>query len=94
MILHFFSENLARDRPTSQSGVSNNHRQASRAADGVKHDIWYCAVTNKINNPWWGVDFEQVLPVSEVFILGGLGRDDDLLGIIRGNAEIRVGEYS
>ena len=84
MTLHVFSENLARDRPTSQSAVCNIRRYADRAVYALGQTRCYCAETNTTTNPWWEVDFEQVLPVSEVFIRGG--REI--------SAEIRVGEYS
>ena len=43
-----------------------------------------CAQTNFSTNPWWRVDLEELLPVSEIFILSG---DGGLNGF-----EIRVGK--
>ena len=43
-----------------------------------------CAETEFSTNPWWRVDLEEWLPVSEIFILSGIS---ELNGF-----EIRVGK--
>ena len=53
------------------------------AVDGNKYTS-LCAETNSSTNPWWRVDLEESLPVSEIFILSG---DDGL-----NEFEIRVGK--
>ena len=60
--------------------------------DGVKNtDRYHCANTALLpRNQSWRVDLEQVLPVSEVFILNS----GDCCGERLNGAEIRVGKYS
>ena len=60
--------------------------------DGVKNtNRYYCANTQRFDPvPFWGVDLEQVLPVSEVFILNS----GDCCGERLNGAEIMVGKYS
>ena len=53
------------------------------AVDGRK-DTYRYAQTNFSTNPWWRVALEELLPVSEIFILSG---DGGLNGF-----EIRVGK--
>lgn len=89
------SDNLALEKPTVQSSIYadnvDNH-YAGNAVDGVKNDYHnFCTHTSSISaNPWWGVDLEQVLPISEVSILNR----GDCCGDRLNDAEIRVGEYS
>ena len=89
MFLHFLDD-LAQRKPTDQSSLYD-FRYSSIAVNGQKLNTYrYCTHTRTSTNPWWKVDLEQVLPVSEVFILN---RGDCCGGRLNG-AAIRVGEYS
>ena len=90
-----FSDNLALEKPAFQSSIfliAMNVNYARRAVDGVKNtNRNYCANTGGVDPvPFWGVDLEQVLPVSEVFILNS----GDCCGERLNSAEIMVGKYS
>ncbi|KAL9987750.1 hypothetical protein ACROYT_G002106 [Oculina patagonica] len=84
------SDNVARDNPTVQSSTYTvkGYRNSSFAVDGFGNsDPLKCTHTESSNGPWWRVDLEELLPVSEVYILNR--RDccgDRLKGF-----EIRVG---
>lgn len=86
IILHC-SENLAQEKPTDQSSLYD-FQYASIAVNGKKLNI-HCTHTRASTKPWWKVDLEQVVPVSEVFILNR----GDCCGERLNGAEIRVGEY-
>lgn len=91
MTLYVFSDNLAQWKPTSQSNIFKE-RFASYAVDGLYTDLGpSCTHTRKqgTTDPWWRVDFDQVQPVSQVFILGRNKHVRRLNG-----TEITVGEYS
>ncbi|XP_022794173.1 uncharacterized protein LOC111332948 [Stylophora pistillata] len=81
------ADNLALQKPTTQSSiyVGNMHNHwASNAVNGVwNFASYFCTRTRSSTNPWLGIDLEQVLPVSEVYILNSPETLDD--------AEIRVG---
>ena len=69
-----FSDNLALEKPAFQSSLYSDAKDANhprKAVDGVKNtDRYHCANTALLpRNQSWRVDLEQVLPVSEVFIL-------------------------
>ena len=90
-----FSDNLALEKPAFQSSIfliAMNVNYARRAVDGVKNtNRNYCANTGGVDPvPFWGVDLEQVVPVSEVFILNS----GDCCGERLNSAEIMVGKYS
>ena len=90
-----FSDNLALEKPAFQSSLYSDAKDANhprKAVDGVKNtDRYHCANTALLpRNPFWRVDLEQVLPVSEVFILNS----GDCCGKRLNGAEIRVGKYS
>ena len=51
--------------------------------DGSK-GTYLCTETDVSTNPWWRVDLEEFLPVSEIFILSGDGGLNEF--------EIRVGK--
>ena len=90
-----FSDNLAREKPTSQSSVYRYRQQyAHFAVDGIKGTHYtQCAITQDIprtTDPWWRVDLDQVIPVSEVYILN---RGDSFGDRLNG-AEIRVGKHT
>ena len=90
-----FSDNLALEKPAFQSSLYSDAKDANhprKAVDGVKNtDRYHCANTQFfLLNPFWRVDLEQVLPVSEVFILNS----GDCCGDRLNGAEIRVGKYS
>ena len=86
IILHC-SENLAQEKPTDQSSLYD-FQYASIAVNGKKLNI-HCTHARASTKPWWKVDLEQVVPVSEVFILNR----GDCCGERLNGAEIRVGEY-
>ena len=95
MKLFVFSDNLALGKPALQSNIffyAVDVNYPGRAVDGVKNtNRYYCAVTGKPTpDPFWSVDLEQVLPVSEVFILSS----GDCCGERLNGTEIRVGKYS
>ena len=90
-----FSDNLALEKPAFQSSLYSDAKDANhprKAVDGVKNtDRYHCANTQFfLLNPFWRVDLEQVLPVSEVFILNS----GDCCGEHFNGTEIRVGRYS
>ena len=90
-----FTDNLALEKPAFQSSLYSDAKDANhprKAVDGVKNtDRYHCANTQFfLLNPFWRVDLEQVLPVSEVFILNS----GDCCGEHLNGTEIRVGRYS
>ena len=90
-----FTDNLALEKPAFQSSLYSDAKDANhprKAVDGVKNtDRYHCANTQFfLLNPFWRVNLEQVLPVSEVFILNSGDCCRDRLN----GAEIRVGKYS
>ena len=95
MQLFVFSDNLALGKPALQSSIflaAMDVNYPRRAVDGVKNtNRYYCASTGApLPDPYWRVDLEQVLPVSEVFILNS----GDCCGDHLNGTEIRVGRYS
>ena len=94
MKLFVFSDNLALGKPAIQSSYfyyALDVNYPGRAVDGVKNtNRYYCADTAESTDPFWRVDLEQVLPVSEVFILSS----GDCCGVRLNGTEIRVGKYS
>lgn len=91
MTLYVFSDNLAQWKPTSQSNIFKE-RFASYAVDGLYTDLGPSCTHTRMQgttDPWWRVDFDQVQPVSQVFILGRNKHVRRLNG-----SEITVGEYS
>ncbi|RMX38853.1 hypothetical protein pdam_00022995, partial [Pocillopora damicornis] len=86
------ADNLALGKPARQSSiyaVAMDVNYPRRAVDGVKNtNRYYCASTGaSYPDPYWRVDLEQVLPVSEVFILNS----GDCCGEHFNGTEIRVG---
>ncbi len=62
--------------------------------DGIKgtnifHDTCTHTIGSGSTNPWWRVDLEELLPVSEIYILNR----GDCCGERLKGFEIRVGEY-
>ena len=95
MKLFVFSDNLALGKPARQLGILSNAMDFNyprRAVDGVKNtNRYYCTSTGlPFPDTYWRVDLEQVLPVSEVFILNS----GDCCGERLNSSEIRVGRYS
>ena len=90
-----FSDNLALEKPAFQSSYfydAMGGDYARKAVDGVKNtNRYHCANTaSSFHVAFWTVDLEQVLPVSEVFILNS----GDCCGGRLNGAEIMVGKYS
>ena len=90
-----FSDNLALEKPAFQSSYfydAMGGDYARKAVDGVKNtNRYHCANTaSSFQFAFWTVDLEQVLPVSEVFILNS----GDCCGGRLNGAEIMVGKYS
>ena len=90
-----FSDNLALEKPAFQSSYfydAMGGDYARKAVDGVKNtNRYHCANTaSSFHVAFWGVDLEQVLPVSEVFIL----TSGDCCGGRLNGAVIMVGKYS
>ena len=90
-----FSDNLALEKPAFQSSYFYDAMDVNypgKAVDGVKNtNRYHCANTASLGPvAFWAVDLEQVLPVSEVFILSS----GDCCGGRLNGAEIRVGKYS
>ena len=90
-----FSDNLALEKPAFQSSYfydAMGVNYPGKAVDGVKNtNRYHCANTLSLDHvAFWAVDLEQVLPVSEVFILNS----GDCCGGRLNGAEIRVGKYS
>lgn len=89
-----FQDYVARYKPTTQSSTKWPY-YPDYAVDGVKgtnllRDKCSCTNAAGSTNPWWRVDLEELLPVSEVYILNrGDCCGDRLKGF-----EIRVGKYS
>ncbi|CAH3033094.1 unnamed protein product [Pocillopora meandrina] len=86
------ADNLALGKPARQSSIflaAMDVNYPRRAVDGVKNtNRYYCASTGApLPDPYWRVDLEQVLPVSEVFILNS----GDCCGEHLNGTEIRVG---
>ena len=95
MKLLVFSDNLALQKPAFGSSIAVDAmdvNNARKAVDGVKNtNRYYCANTGRpFPDLYWTVDLEQVLPVSEVFVLNS----GDCCGERLNGAEIRVGKYS
>ena len=88
-----FSDNIAREKPTSQSSMFN-YKYAHLAVDGIKvtHNSQCTHTMDRpgTTDPWWRVDLDQVQPVSEVYILNR----GDCCGDRLNGAEIRVGKYT
>ena len=90
-----FSDNLALEKPAFQSSYfydAMGGDYARKAVDGIKNtNRYHCANTaSSFHVAFWTVDLEQVLPVSEVFILNS----GDCCGGRLNGAEIMVGKYS
>ena len=92
-ILPVFSDNIAREKPTSQSSMLV-YKYAHLAVDGIKGTHFsQCTHTKDSpgsSDPWWRVDLNQVQPVSDVYILNR----GDCCGYRLNGAEIRVGKYT
>ena len=85
-----FQDNFAQGKPTAQSSTNLTGTEWSglfgysdEAVDGQRSTYLY-AKTDFSTNPWWRVDLEELLPVSEIFILSGDGGLNEF--------EIRVGK--
>ena len=90
-----FSDNLALEKPAFQSSYVYDAMDVNypgKAVDGVKNtNRYHCAITASLDHvAIWAVDLEQVLPISEVFILNS----EDCCGGRLNGAEIMVGKYS
>ena len=90
-----FSDNLALEKPAFQSSYvydAMGVNYPGKAVDGVKNtNRYHCAITASLDHvAIWAVDLEQVLPISEVFILNS----EDCCGGRLNGAEIMVGKYS
>ena len=90
-----YSDNLALEKLAFRSSFHDDAMDvnyARKAVDGVKNtNRYHCANTGEFDPvSIWGVDLEQVLPVSEVFILNS----GDCCGGRLNGAVIMVGKYS
>ena len=92
-------DNLAQDKPTAQSSSYTDGKvtidNSGYAVDGVRDTHFSKCTRTELNNrgttnPWWRVDLEQWLPVSEVYILNR----GDCCGDRLNGFEIRVGKRS
>ncbi|XP_078358616.1 uncharacterized protein LOC144643290 isoform X2 [Oculina patagonica] len=87
-------DNLALDKPTAQSSryMTSTVRTSysEYAVDGKKGTDFFrdkCTHTYNTTDPWWRVDLDELLPVSEVYILNR----GDCCGDRLSGFEIRVG---
>ena len=102
LLLCFFQENLAYDKPTDQYYSKYKYGRSSRAVDGNSNTHFMggnatgsCAMTQRKMNvaPWWRVDLKQVQHVSEVYIVSrGSECGNSCVGRFR-NFEITVGRW-
>jgi hypothetical protein len=85
----YIEENFAVKKPAQQS-TTTNEGIASRAVDGKKSRIyhdWSCTRTAEQTTPWWRVDLQQRITVTQVKIANREIHGDRLSGF-----EIRIGD--
>ena len=85
----YIGENFAVKKPAQQS-TTTSEGIASRAVDGKKSRIyhdWSCTRTAEQTTPWWRVDLQQRITVTQVKIANREKLGDGLSGF-----EIRIGD--
>ena len=93
-LLFSFQDNIAQGKPTAQSSTAGMWF-SGYAVDGARGTNIFndkCTHTDRVSgttNPWWRVDLEELLPVSEVYVLNR----GDCCGDRLNRFEIRVGKY-